>query len=85
MSVPQKADISRALLDFIKTSILEKDIEITTHTSFDQLGIDSLSIIELVLFIERKFRVVIPEDELVPTNLDCVESLATCTFKNLPT
>jgi acyl carrier protein len=84
MAVPDKADITGALLTFLKTSILEKDIDITAQTSFDQLGIDSLSIIELVLFIERKFQVIIPEDELLPENLNSVESLAACTFRNLP-
>lgn len=84
MAVPNKADITDALLAFLKTSILEEDIDITAQTSFDQLGIDSLSIIELVLFIERKFQVIIPEDELLPENLNSVESLTACTFRNLP-
>jgi acyl carrier protein len=83
MAVPNKEDITNALLAFLKTSILEEDIDITAQTSFDQLGIDSLSIIELVLFIERKFQVIIPEDELLPENLNSVESLAACTFRNL--
>jgi acyl carrier protein len=84
MDIPEKADISLALLDFLKTSVLEADVEVTTQTPFHQLGIDSLSIIELVLFIERRFRVIIPEDELIPENLRSVESLTACTFRHLP-
>lgn len=84
MSKPEKADIDQALLTFLRSTVIEKDIEITSHTPFNQLGIDSLSIIELVLFIERRFKVVIPEDELIPENLTSVESLTTCTLRHLP-
>ncbi|MDH4089576.1 MAG: acyl carrier protein [Cyclobacteriaceae bacterium] len=84
MNIPEKADINQALLAFLKTTIVEKDVEILAQTPFRQLGVDSLSIIELVLFIERRFQVVIPEDELTPENLNSVESLTACTVRHLP-
>lgn len=84
MNIPEKADINQALLAFLKTAIVEKDVEISAQTPFRHLGVDSLSIIELVLFIERRFQVVIPEDELTPENLNSVESLTACTVRHLP-
>jgi len=84
MNIPEKADISEALLAFLKTTIVYKDVEISAETPFRHLGVDSLSIIELVLFIERRFHVVIPEDELTPENLNSVNSLAVCTVRHLP-
>jgi hypothetical protein len=42
-----------------------------------------MSIIELVLFIERKFNVAISEKDLSPENLKSIQTLAECTFKYL--
>ena len=83
MNIPEKAEIHQALLAFLESAIVEKDFEISIHTPFRQVGIDSLAIIELVLFIERRFKVTIPEDELIPVNLSSVESLADCTIRHL--
>jgi acyl carrier protein len=49
------------------------------------LGIDSLSIIAIVLFIERKFGVRIPEEELIPENLESINAVAACCFRLLST
>ena len=77
-----REEISRQLQVFIQNTIVEKHIVVQEETSFNQLGIDSMSIIELVLFIERKFRIAIPEADLLPTNFASVRTLADCAFRN---
>lgn len=75
-------EISQQLKLFIKSTIVEGSIEVKHDTPFNKLGIDSMAIIELVLFIERKFKITIPETELVPTNFKSIDALAACAFRN---
>jgi acyl carrier protein len=79
------AEIENELLRFIRTSVLENGVRIENDTAFRQLGIDSLSIIAIVLFIERKFGVRIPEEELIPENLESINAVAACCFRLLST
>jgi acyl carrier protein len=74
-------DICNELIGYVKSNIAHSSILIKKETPFNQIGLDSSSIIELVLFIERKFNVSIPEGDLVPDNLKSVEALARCTYK----
>jgi len=40
-----------------------------------QAGLDSMSIMRLVLFIEDEFGVVLPDDELIPENMQTLSRL----------
>jgi acyl carrier protein len=75
--------ISQELCSYIKNMIVDKEVAVEPKTSFSQIGIDSLSLIELVLFIERKFNIALPEEDLLPENFKSAETLANCTFRNL--
>ncbi|MGQ0827157.1 MAG: acyl carrier protein [Bacteroidota bacterium] len=78
-----REEISNELILFVRTDILDSTITITAETPFSQVGLDSMSVIQLVLFIERKFAVVLSEKDLTPENLRSIHSLAECTFKYL--
>jgi acyl carrier protein len=75
-------EISRQLLTFIKTNIVDPTTEVNLDTPFNKLGIDSMTIIELVLFLERKFKITLPETELIPSNFKSITTLAECAFRN---
>lgn len=77
-------NISTELISFIKLNLVAASVEVTENTSFDSLGLDSFSIIEIVLFIERKFGVALPDKELTKQNMHSVESLTRCVEKYLP-
>jgi len=77
----QADDISRELCTYIKGNIVDKKLTVEPDTSFSQIGIDSLSTIELVLFIERKFSIVLPEEELIPENFKSAHTLALCAHR----
>jgi acyl carrier protein len=77
-----RQEIAQQLQSFIQNTIVEKHVVVQEDTPFNQLGIDSMSIIELVLFIERKFKIAIPESELLPANFAAVRTLADCAFRN---
>lgn len=71
-----KDTISKALLAFVRESILADGVSIEPESNLRDVGIDSYSMIEMVLFIERQFGIVLPEEKLIPDNLKSVEALA---------
>ena len=75
--------ISQELCSYIKSMIVDKRVIVDPETNFNQIGIDSLSLIELVLFVERKFNIALPEEDLLPENFKSAETLAKCAFRNL--
>jgi acyl carrier protein len=77
---PSIDTISKELTSFISTNILAQGVYLTPETPLGNLGVDSFSVIEIVLFIERKFGVVIPDESLTPENLKTVSSLALTTY-----
>ncbi len=78
MTEKQK-EIEAGLLEFVRNNIVAKGVEIEAEDVLKDIGVDSYSVIEMVLFIERKFGVTLPEEKLLPKNLKSVRSLAACT------
>ena len=75
---PDHAAISNSLIIFIKENLLAENVNITAETPFESLGLDSFSIIEIVLFIERKFGLELPDGALTKENVYSASSLARC-------
>lgn len=71
-------EAGRELTVFISKNLVDPSKKVEMDTSFESLGIDSLSIIELVLFIERRYKISFPEQDLVKQNFRSVRTLATC-------
>ena len=77
-------DVKKELCVFISENILSGEIEVTPELSLSDIGVDSFSIIEIILFIERKFNVAIPHESLTPENFVSVNALVECmnSYKN---
>lgn len=59
------SDIESTVKDIVIDQLDAKPNEVTRDTSFvDDLQADSLAIVELVLALEEKFNVKIPDDEV---------------------
>ena len=74
--------IADQLLQYIRQSVVESHVPVESDTEFSGVGIDSMGIIELVLLIERKFNITIPEQEMIPANFKSVRTLAACAIRN---
>ena len=61
---------------YIETNILAAEIKIDAATNLKDAGIDSFSIVEIILFIERKYGVAITDDKLIPENFKTLNALA---------
>jgi len=62
--------------NYIEKNILAEGGQLDAATDLKQAGIDSFSTVEIILFIERKFGVSIPDEKLVPENFKTLQALA---------
>jgi len=69
-------EIASQLCVFLRENILASDIAVTPDTELSHIGVDSFSLMELVLFIERRFGLELPAEALVPENIASVRSLS---------
>ena len=77
-------DIIAEIKNYIQNNILAGDIQLEPTTDLKQAGIDSFSTVEIILFIERKFNVAIPDEKLVPDNFKTLGSLAATVLDLMP-
>ena len=68
--------IIRDIKDYIQKNITAEEVMIDATTELQDAGIDSFSIVEIILFIERKYGVAIPDDKMVPENFRTLEALS---------
>ena len=61
---------------YIEKNILAQGVQVDAATNLKQAGIDSFSTVEIILFIERKFGVSIPDEKLLPDNFKTLEAIA---------
>ncbi len=79
MSLQVSADeISSALCIFLQENILAPDVAVTSETELAIIGVDSFSLMEVILFIERRFGLVLPPESLTPQNTATVSNLSLC-------
>ena len=77
VAVMNEADMRRKLREFIKNNfLLGNDSNLTDDDSFMGKGIvDSTGILEVVSFVEENFGFKLPDEDLMPENLDSINNL----------
>ena len=68
--------IIRDIKTYIQKNITAEEVMIDAATELQDAGIDSFSIVEIILFIERKYGVAIPDDKMEPENFRTLEALS---------
>ena len=61
---------------FITGNILSGDVVVDRDTLLQDAGMDSYSMVEIILFIERQYHVSIPNDRLAPENFESIGAIA---------
>lgn len=69
---------------YIENNILAEAVQIDADTNLKHVGIDSFSTVEIILFIERRFGVSIPDEKLVPDNFKTIQALASTVVELMP-
>lgn len=70
--------ISREICGFMRKNVIAEGVPFDEESAFGALGVDSFSLIEILLFVERRFGVVVPEELLTRENLSSVSALSRC-------
>lgn len=73
------ADIEQDIRAFIAENFImdEDGDELERDTSLTQSGVlDSMGVLELIMFIEERFGIEVPDEDTLPENLDSVERIA---------
>ncbi len=78
LETPGIHTVGEALSEFLASEILAPGVTFDGATPLAALGVDSMSLVQITLFIERRFGVVIPDDQLTRANLKSLDSLAAC-------
>ncbi len=69
-------DIANHLCEFLREHVLASSIIVSADTELTDIGVDSFSLMELVLFIERKYGLELPAESLTPENISSVATLS---------
>ncbi|MFT4680463.1 MAG: acyl carrier protein [Granulosicoccus sp.] len=76
-----KGKISNMMIQFLKSNVLAEGIEISGTTPFQEIGIDSVTVIELVMHIDDEFGIDIPPNDLTEENMSSIDTLANCAMR----
>jgi acyl carrier protein len=79
-------DIATQIRDFIAVNLLYSDngFRYDDQASFLEQGIvDSVGIMELVAFVEDRFKFTVQDEDITPDNFDSVSSLTSYVERNL--
>ena len=68
--------IAESLCTFIRANLVADGVEVTPATPLVQMGLDSFSLIEIVLFVERQYGLQLPDEALSQENIHSSATLA---------
>jgi len=82
----QTTDIEREVRDFVVKHFLSGHAE-KLRDDGSLLGdvVDSMGVLELVGYLQDRFKITVDDEEVVPANLDTVRSVAAFVAKKLET
>jgi acyl carrier protein len=70
-------EIERDIREFIAENFILDAETLASDASLTQSGVlDSMGVLELIMFIEQRFGLTVPDDQALPENLDSVERIA---------
>ena len=71
-------DVERSVREFLRDQVAVRpgDADVGADESLLDAGVlDSASILELVSFLEERFQLVIPDEELLPDNFETINAI----------
>jgi acyl carrier protein len=71
-------DVVAALADFLASDVLASGARPDDDDVLADLGVDSFALMEVILFVERRFGIVLPMETLTPEHTATVGALGRC-------
>ena len=78
---PTSSVIAENLCAFIRKNLVADGVEVKHTTPLLRLGLDSFSLIEIVLFVERQYGLELPDEALNQENIYSSETLASYIYQ----
>ena len=75
------AEIAESLQRYVAHELLADHACCKLDTPFADLGVDSAALLSMLLFVERRFGIMVPDEELSHANLESIQTLAACVFR----
>ena len=69
-------EVETNIIHFLTVNIFAENVNVDAQSTLSDLGIDSFSIVEIILFIERKYGAVVPDSSLIPENFKTIHAIA---------
>jgi acyl carrier protein len=69
-------DVQARLLEFLRDGMFSVETHVAEETDLIASGFDSLSLVALLVFVEKTYGLWIPQSEITETNLKNTRSLA---------
>jgi acyl carrier protein len=80
-SASSTEEIVKQLCSFLSDNVLASSVDLSPDTHLTSIGVDSFSLMEMILFIERRFGLVLPAESLTADNISSVNALSQhCAF-----
>ncbi|MGZ4961247.1 MAG: acyl carrier protein [Limisphaerales bacterium] len=68
--------VQKTLLEFLRVGMFSAEVDVTVETDLIASGFDSLSLVALLVFVERTYGIWIPQSEINETNFKNIRSIA---------
>ncbi|MFO8111306.1 MAG: phosphopantetheine-binding protein [Desulfosalsimonadaceae bacterium] len=68
--------IETALLDFVRREIYDPSLAVDANTHLIEAGLDSFSLLKILVFVEKKFNLRIPEAEINEERMCSVQNIS---------
>jgi acyl carrier protein len=75
-ALPPREELERVLLEFVNAEIMSRGKPIAAHDDFATAGVDSLALLKILLLVETRFGIVVPDEDLLDANVGSVATLA---------
>ena len=70
------SDIERDVRDFISENFILDGEDMSGDASLTRQGVlDSMGVLELIMFIEERFELKVPDEDTLPENFDSVDRI----------
>ncbi len=81
--VLESEEISKELINFLSSNVLAEGVSVDENITLREIGVDSLALMQAILFLERQYQTTIPLELLTPENTNSVKSLSLCLKNHL--
>lgn len=74
-------EIATTLANFVNTSIMARGHPVQQDDDLEMVGVDSMALLKILLFIEAEYGFWMPDEDLVEENITSVRALANYIYR----